>query len=223
MALLVETKDATALSDGEIAEMADLSAHGPAGFDVGYLSKQRDEWVLVTKCYDGNKLRGWSFFTLERIGGTPCLIIGVASVESNSKSELILKHVLGDQYRRSVLAFPDEDVLVGTRMMDSKAFAAFQGLIDIVPRPTHKPTGEERAWGRRLAKRFGGEHRIDDRIFVLKGTGEIDGLLDFTGPKVEIEAEVAAQFDCLDIDRRDTLVTFGWATAEDLAAGKLGR
>ena len=44
---------------------------------------------------------------------------------------------------------------LGTRMSDAGAFEAFKVLTDIVPRPGHKASGEERAWGRRLAKRFG--------------------------------------------------------------------
>ena len=48
MALMVETKDCTALSDAEIEEMADLIEDEPVVFDVGELSKQRDPWVLVT-------------------------------------------------------------------------------------------------------------------------------------------------------------------------------
>ena len=45
MAFDVETKDCTALSDAELGEMADICADGPAGFDVGLLSKQREEWA----------------------------------------------------------------------------------------------------------------------------------------------------------------------------------
>ncbi len=45
----VETKDCTALSDTELADMADIVADGPAGLDIGLLSKQRDEWVLITQ------------------------------------------------------------------------------------------------------------------------------------------------------------------------------
>jgi hypothetical protein len=224
MSIEVETKDCTALSDAELSEMADLCADGPAGFDVGFLSKQREDWVLITRATDGGRLSGFSFCTLERIGGTPSLLVGLASVKRTSRRESVLRALMSDQYRRAVLAFPDEDVLIGTRMREPSAFAAFQGLEDVVPRPGHRPTGEERAWGRRLAKRFGAEGRIDDRAFVLAGDGSVTGALDFSGSKPEsIDPAVAAFFAPLDLDRRDTLVAFGWAMAEDLAAGTLGR
>jgi len=219
MAIVVDTKDCTALSDSELADMADICAEGPAGFDVGFLSKQREEWVLITQAREASRLCGFSFCTLERIGGTPSLLVGVASVKRTSKRESVLRGIMADQYRRAVLAFPDEDVLVGTRMGDAGAFQAFRGLDDIVPRPGHKATGEERAWGRRLAKRFGAEGRIDDRTFVLAGDGSPGGVLDHEALKPEtVEPAVAALFGTLDTDRCDSLVAFGWAMAEDLAA-----
>jgi hypothetical protein len=219
MAIQVDTRDCTALSDAELGEMADICADGPAGFDIGLLSKQREEWVLVTQARDNGKLLGYSFCTLERIGGTPCLLVGLASVKRHSKRETVLKAMMADQYRRAVLAFPDEDVLIGTRMIDPAGYLAFKGLEDVVPRPDHKATGEERAWGRRLAKRFGAEGRIDDRTFIVTGDGSPAGCLDHEALKPEtVDARVAEFFAPLNHNRGDELIAFGWAMAEHLAA-----
>ena len=224
MALQAETKDCTGLSDSELSEMADICADGPANYDVGLLSKQREEWVLITQARENGKLCGFSFCTLERIGGTPCLLVGLASVRRGTRRDAVLRGLMADQYRRALLAFPDEDVLVGTRFIDPAGFQAFKGLQDVVPRPGHKATGEERAWGRRLAKRFGAEGRIDDRSFVVKGDGNACGVLDHEALKPEdTDPEVAALFSGLDRSRGDSLIAFGWAMAEDLAAGKLGK
>src|SRR3984957_9807876 len=115
MTFEVETKDCTPLSGAELAEMADIVTDGPAGFDIGLLSKQAEAWVLITQIRDAGKLVGFSYCTLERIGGTPCLLWGLASVKRNAKREQVLKAIIGDQFRRAVLAFPAENVLVGTR------------------------------------------------------------------------------------------------------------
>ena len=155
MAIEVETKDCTALSDAELAEMADICADGPSRFEAGLLSKQAEEWVLITMTREGSGLKGFSFSTLERIGGTPSVLIGLASVRRTSRRDSVLRAIMADQLRRAVLAFPDEDVLVGTRLFDAAGFEAFKNLDDVVPRPDYKPSGEDRAWGRRLAKRFG--------------------------------------------------------------------
>lgn len=222
MSFEVGTKDCTALSDAELAEMADLCVDREPGFDIGFLSKQCEEWVLITHVREGTKLRAYAFCTLERIGGTPSLLVGLGSVDRTAKADQALRLLLGDQYRRALLAFPDEDVLVGTRLATPESYQAFGGLADVVPRPDHKASGEERAWGRRLAKRFGAEGRIDDRTFVLSGDSSVTGALDFGGPKVkEPAAGVATLFKTVKSGRGDRLVAFGWAMAEDLASGSL--
>ena len=224
MAMEVVTKDTTAISDAELAEMADLCAERDPHFDIGYLSKVREEWVLISLAREGAKLRGYSFSTLERIGGTPCLLIGLGLIDRNSKSEQALKALLADQFRRALLAFPDEDVLLGTRLLTEHGYRAFQGLVDVVPRPEHKPTGEERAWARRLAKRFGNEKGLDDRSFVVapQGSDPVGGL-DVVAPKAKIPAGVEVFFEEVIIEKGHRLVVCGWAMAEDLAAGKLSR
>jgi hypothetical protein len=222
MAIDVETKDCTALTDGELAELGDICTDGPAHYDIGLLSKQREEWVLITQARDGDALQGFSFCTLERIGGTPSVLVGVASVRRSPQRDEVLRAIMGDQLRRAVLAFPDEDVLVGTRLIDPAgfdAFASFLQLHDIVPRPGHKATGEERAWGRRLAKRFGVDGDYRDRQFVARGDGSAPCVLDHerTDPET-IDTDVRALFQEVDPARGDCLIGFAWAMAEDLAA-----
>lgn len=219
MAINVETKDCTALSDAEFAEMADMCVDGPARFEVGMLSKQAEMWVLVSQAREGSRLKGFSFCTLERIGGTPCVLIGLAGVKRTSKRDSVLRALMLDQYRRAVLAFPDEDVLVGTRFNNAGGFEAFKTLLEIIPRPEHRVTGEERAWGRRLAKRFGIEsNQYDDRNFVATGDGSLPCLFDHESLRPEkFDPAVAAYFKRVDAKRGDTMIAFGWAMAEDLA------
>jgi hypothetical protein len=107
-------------------------------------------------------------------------------------------------------------------MANAASFRGFTGLCEVVPRPGHKPSGEERAWGRRLAKRFGVDGQLDDRVFVVRGDASPSGMLDYTPRKAPaLAATLAELFTPLEGSRRDTLVAFGWAMAEDLAAGSL--
>ncbi len=218
MALEVTTKDCTALSDSELAEMADICADGGHCYEVGTLSKQVEEWVLVTLVKEGNLLRGFSFSTLERIGGTPCILLGVASIKRTSKRDAVLRALISDNFRRALMAFPDEDVLLGTRMSGAGALEGFKLLADIVPRPGHKASGEERAWGRRLVKRFGiDSDRYDDQAFLIVGDGSPPLVLDHESLKADsIDAEVLAQFAVLEESRGDSIVTCGWVMAEEL-------
>jgi len=87
-----------------------------------------------------------------------------------------------------------------------------------VPRPEHKASGEERAWGRRLAKRFGvGSLSYDDRKFRVSGKGSLANAMDFESAKDEaVDDAVAAFFDGIDATEGDSLIALGWAMAEEL-------
>ena len=216
MSIAVDTKDCTALSDAELVEMADLCAEGPHAHEVGTLSKQAEAWVLVTQARDEGRLKGFAFCTLERIGGTPCVLVGLASVRRTSKRDTVLRALVQDLLRRAVLAFPDEDVLVSARFCQA---GGFRSLNDIVPRAGHRASGEERAWGGRLAKRYGIETRAyDQRAFVAKGDGGGPApVFDHESLHLDqVDAEVADRFDGLHPAKGDSLVAFGWAMEEDL-------
>jgi hypothetical protein len=218
MALTVETKDCTALSDAEIEDMADLIDDEPVIFDVGELSKQRDAWVLVTQVRDGNKLAAYGFCTLERVGGDPTVLIGLAAVRRTSRREGALKAMITDQMRRAVLAFPDEDVLVAAQVADPAAFDAYKLLSRVVPRPGYEPNGEDRAWGRRLAKRFDVRGEYKAKEFRVYGEGAPSLVLNHSSSKPEtINPAVATLFDGHDQAKGDALIAFGWATREKLA------
>ena len=217
MALEVVTKDCTQLSDAELAEMADLCAEGPSNYEVGALSKQAEAWVLSTSVRDGSSLRGFSFSTLERIGGTPSILLGMGAVRRHSKRDAALKAVVADNFRRALMAFPDEDVLFGSRFNRPDGFEAYKSLIDVIPRPGHKASGEERAWGRRLAKRFGVDAAYDDQSFVVGGDGTYPLVFDHESLKPEtLDPEVVKLFKPLKAKQGDCLITFGWIMAEDL-------
>lgn len=154
MALEVTTQDCTAVTDTELEEMADLVAEGPNPFSVGLLSKQTELWVLCTTARENDKLRGYAFSTLERIGGTPAVLVGLGAVVPNNRRGSVLRGLMSELFHRALMAFPDEDVLFGAQFNDPSAFDAYKELADLIPRPDYKPNGEERAWGRRIAKRF---------------------------------------------------------------------
>lgn len=222
MATETESKDCTALSDSELAEMADLCASTSHSYEIGVLSKQAEQWVLVTQVRENDKLRGFAFSTLERIGGTPAVIFGLASVARNSKRSTVLRAIMNEQMHRAVMAFPDEDVLIGARMGSADAFEAFRSLVDIVPRPDYKANGEERAWGKRLLKRFGLPMKgYDERAFVARTDDVPPVMLSHEVADADsLDPGVVELFDGVDPADGDLLVAFGWALADDLE--KLG-
>jgi hypothetical protein len=217
MAIEVVTKDCTALTDAELGELADMGAGSAVDFGVGLLSKAKEDWVLSTTARVEGKLNGYTFSTLERIGGTPCVLLGLISVRRTSKRDTVLRGLMAEAYHRALMAFPDEDVLVGARFVTASGFEAFKALTDVVPRPGYRAVGEERAWGRRLSKRFSVDSGYDEQSFVVKGSGSLVAHVDIETSKPDsLDPKVVALFKGVKPARGDCLVAFGWAMAEDL-------
>ncbi len=216
MPIEVETRDCAALTDADLDEMASMGG----AFDIGVLSKAKEDWVLCTVARYEDKLHGFTFSTLERIGGTPCVLIGLMSVKRTSKRDQVLKGLMHEAFHRALMAFPDEDVVVGARFIAPDGVDALRPLTDIIPRAGHRAVGEERAWGRRLAKRFGVDSTYDEQSFVVKSNGQ-SGFLDHETLKPEkIDPDVAALFRGVNVAKGGSLIVYGWTMAEDLL--KLG-
>lgn len=206
----VYTKDCTALSDAELGDMADLTVGGE-GWEAGLLSKQAEKWVLVSQAFNSGRLEGFLMTTLERIGGTPSLLIGVGCVSRTRSRSSVLKSLMHEQLHKTLMAFPDEDVVIATRANHSGPFEAFTGLTDVRPWPEVRANGEERAWGRRLAKRFGAA-TFDDRSMI--GVGDGDNLvLDHESLKSQ---DLDSVFEACRRDADEHVVAWGWAMAEHL-------
>jgi len=217
MALDVSTNDAAALTDSDLDELASMEE----AFSAGQLSKAKEDWVLITTARFGDKLHGFTFSTLERIGGTPCVLIGLMSVRRSSKRDQVLRGLIGEAYHRALMAFPDEDVVVGSRFVNADGLDAFRDLRDVTPSPGSNAVGEERAWGRRLAKRFGIDAKYDAKTFIASSAAQ-DGFLDHESMKPEkLNGDLVAMFEMVPVAKGGAMVVYGWTMAEDLL--KLGK
>ncbi len=210
MAIDVRTTDSTALGDSDFVAMAELA--GPtAGWEVGMLSKQAEEWVLASQAFDDDVLCGFMFTTLERIGGTPAMVIGIASVDRVRARSSVIKALMNEAYHKALMAFPDEDVIVATRLVDTGPMEALRDLTDVRPWPDTRANGEERAWGRRLSKRFGAID-FNDRTMIARGDGDHFVFDHESAKKIDCEAVLEG----CDPASGDYVIAWGWAMAEHL-------
>lgn len=217
MTVEIETKDCSALSDEELEAMAAMGG----SFDLERLQKAREDWVLSTTAFEGGKLHGFTFSTLERIGGTPCVLLGLMSVKRTSKRDQILKGLMAEAFHRALMAFPDEDVVVGSRFISPDGLEAFKQLTELIPRPDHRAVGEERAWGRRLARRFGVDAQYDEKSFIVAKKGQ-SGFIDHESTKPDkVKPDVAALFSEVKSGVGGSIIIHGWTMAESLL--KLGK
>ena len=124
----------------------------------------------------------------------------------------VLRALMHEQLHKTLMAFPDEDVVVATRANHAGPFEAFEGLVDVRPWPETRANGEERAWGRRLAKRFG-TVEFDDRAMIGVGDGN-NLVLDHVGGADD--APATPVFDDCDRAADQHVIAWGWGMAEFL-------
>jgi len=216
MSLEVTTQDSSALTEAQLEEM--LTIEGSFGLEL--FQKAQQDWVLCTLARLDGKLHGVTFSTLERIGGTPCVLLGLMTIKRTAKRDSILKGLMGEAYHRALMAFPDEDVVVGSRFPSADGMEAFKSLTDIIPRFEHRADGEARAWGKRLARRFKVDATYDDKTFTVASGGQ-SGFLDHVSLKPEkISDEITSLFSGVNAKKGGVLIVHGWTMAESLV--KLG-
>ena len=182
------------------------------------LDQHVEQFALVTLTSADDELHGFLFGSLERIGGTPCILWGLGAIRRGRQARVALDQLVGELYRRAAISFPDEDVLVAGRFAHPSSYALLNALTDVCPRPKYSPTGEERAWGRRLSRRFGCDGRYDDRKFRLKAGGSSEAVLHAAAVKAGGKAATEL-VGTVRPHKGEAVIGFGWATAEALADG----
>ena len=125
-----------------------------------------------------------------------------------------------EKLRDNIASVPPGTYYVPSHMVTDDNLEAFKQLDDMIPRPAHRAVGEERAWGKRLARRFGVDSHYDEQSFVVKANGQ-SGFLDHETSKPDkVKADIATLFAGVDQRKGGSLVVHGWVMAEDLV--KLG-
>jgi hypothetical protein len=212
----VDIRDSASLKPAELDELSQVLRKAGSPLPETTIDDQVERFSRVTMVMDEDEIHGFLFGSLERIGGTPCVLWGLGTTVAEQPRP-VLEAMTTELYRRAAISFPDEDVLVAGRIAHPALYQLFGTLQEPCPRPGYKASGEDRAWGRRLAKRFGCDASYDDRAFRSAGSGTPEPKLDVNLGD-EPEPEVQELLAPVEADKGDTLIAFGWAPAESLAA-----
>jgi hypothetical protein len=219
----VESRDSVSLKPAELDEFGQLFAANGLPISDAELDRQVESFPLVVVAALDGELQGMMLGSLERIGGTPAILWGMGVTRKAKHAPLTLKTMTGELTRRAAISFPDEDVLVAVRLAQPSCYVLLQSYANVVPRPGYTANGEDRAWGRRLAKRYGVEPpHFDDRAFKVAVKGRKPPclpILDTSPVKATGGAKIASLVGQLDATRGQAMIAFGWAVAEELAAG----
>lgn len=216
----IESRDSASLKPAELDELGQILSAVGLPLSDELLDHQVEQFPLIALGTSDEELQAFLFGSLERVGGTPSILWGLGAGRRGRTAGPAMKALVSELYRRAAISFPDEDVLVAARIAHPSIYSLMTSLTDVVPRPKYMPTGEERAWGRRLARRFGCDGRYDDRAFRVAKNGSPEPVTDGStlkgGGKAVIELLGAP-----DPTSGEFVIVFGWAVAEVLAEGLL--
>jgi hypothetical protein len=223
MTMNVESRDSVSLKPAELDEFSQLLTANGLSLSDAQLDVQVEAFPLAVVAMLESEVQGVMLGSLERIGGTPAILWGLGVARKGKHGPAALKAMTGELSRRAAISFPDEDVLVATRLSQPSCYTLLSSYANLVPRPGYVANGEDRAWGRRLAKRFGVEAaHFDDRGFMVAVKSRKPTcvpILDASAVKATGGAKIVSLVGDLDATRGKAMIAFGWAVAEELAAG----
>ena len=217
MALDVTTNDAAALTDSDLDELASMEE----AFSAGQLSKAKEDWVLITTA------------RIERQAARLHLLHAgahrrhaVRAARPDERQALVQARPGAARADRRGLppgahGVPRRGRRRRLPLRQRRRPRGVQGPREVTPSPGTTAVGEERAWGRRLAKRFGIEAKYDPTSFTST-TGAQSGYLDHESSKPDkLDPAVVEMFSKVPVAKGGVMVVYGWTMAEDLV--KLGR
>ena len=103
----VDTKDCTALGDAELAEMADICADGPAGYEIGFLSKAgRGLGPGQPGPRTATRSRASRSARSSASAAPRACSSAWPRSSGRSKRDAVLRALMADQYRRAVHGLP---------------------------------------------------------------------------------------------------------------------
>ena len=176
--------------------------------------------MLSTVARIDGKLHGFSFSTLERIGGTPCVLHRHDERRRHSKRDQVLHGLMDEAYHRALMAFPDEDVVVGSRFVAADALDGFKELDEVTPQPGLAGGRRGAGVGSPARQAIRRRQAYDEKTFVVTANGR-GGFLDFESLEArEDRAAHIARCSTASPPTGGSLIVYGWTMAEDLV--KLG-
>ena len=131
----VESRDSVSLKPAELDELGQLASGVGLPLQDEQLDGHVEQFPLVAMVEVDGELQGFLFGSLERIGGTPCILWGLGGVRRGRNARPSLDALVAELYRRAAISFPDEDVLVAGRVAHPATYTLLRGARRRVPPP----------------------------------------------------------------------------------------
>src|SRR2546426_1938954 len=131
----VDIRDSASLKPAELDELSQVLRKAGSPLPESTIDDQLERFSRVTMVTDDEEIHGFLFGSLERIGGTPCVLWGLGATDANGEAGPLLEAMTTELYRRGAISFPDEDGLVAGRIANPALYPLFGRLPEPCPPP----------------------------------------------------------------------------------------
>src|ERR671925_2119839 len=102
----VDIRDSASLKPAELDVLSQVLRDAGSPLDDSVLDQQVESFSRVSTVVEDDEVRGFLFGSLERIGGTPCVLWGLGAIRRGRQARVALDQLVGELYRRGALSFP---------------------------------------------------------------------------------------------------------------------
>src|SRR5258705_7088216 len=152
----VDIRDSASLKPAELDELSQVLRKAGSPLPETTIDDQVERFSRVTMVMDEDEIHGFLFGSLERMGGTPCVLWGLGATAIITEPGPVLAAMTTELYRRAAISFPDEDVLGAGRIAHPAMYRLVGGLPEPLPPPRPPARGGDPARGRPPAQPVGG-------------------------------------------------------------------
>ena len=144
-------------------------------FEIGQLSKAKEDWVLVTTARIDGKLHGFTFSHARAHRRHAVRAARPDEREAHLQARRrCCKGLMGEAYHRALMAFPDEDVVVGTRFVDRRRARGVQGRSTTSsPAPATRPSARSGRGAGAWPSASASTATYDEQTFIVKANGAV--------------------------------------------------
>ena len=215
----VESRDSVSLKPAELDELGQLASGVGLPLQDEQLDRHVEQFPLVAIAVDEGELHGFLFGSLERIGGTPCILWGLGVIRRGRQARPSLDGLVAELYRRAAISFPDEDVLVAGRVAHPAAYSLLGRAHRRVPAPeVHARTARSGRGADGSPAGSAATPATTTARSASRRTTAPELVLDARTVKAggKVAAELIGEVDPA---RGEAVIAYGWAMAEALADG----
>src|SRR5438105_2170461 len=120
----VDIRDSASLKPAELDELSQVLRKAGSPLPESTIDDQVERFSRVTMVVRDDEIHGFLFGSLERIGGTPCVLWGLGATTANGEAGPMLEAMTTELYRRAPVDAAKGDTMIAFGWAPAESLAA---------------------------------------------------------------------------------------------------